>query len=184
MSDRGFIIRNQNNIHFITFAVVQWVDVFTRREYADIVVESLKFCQIKKGLKIHAWVIMSNHIHLLVSAEKPYLLSDILRDFKKFTSVQIIEALKNNTRESRRNWMLWIFRKAGQENNRNTNYQFWQQSNHPVECDTNQVLDTRLLYIHENPVRAALVRNAYEYIYSSAIDYYMDEKGLLDIAFV
>jgi putative transposase len=54
MSDRGFIIRNQNNIHFITFAVVQWVDVFTRREYADIVIKSLKFCQNKKGLKIYA----------------------------------------------------------------------------------------------------------------------------------
>jgi putative transposase len=184
MSDRGFAIRNQFGIHFITFAVVQWVDVFSRKIYADIVVESLKHCQQYKGLKVHPWCIMSNHVHLIVSTAEPNRLSDVLRDFKKFTSAQITDAIRENSKESRKAWMLWIFKKAGEKNNRNKEMQFWQQDNHPVECDTKEILDARLTYVHENPVRSGLVRNEYDYIYSSAIDYFTKEKGLIEINFV
>ena len=184
MSDRGYQIRDQHAIHFITFAVVQWVNVFSRKEYTDIVVESLKFCKANKGLRIHAWCIMSNHVHLIISANEQTTLSDILRDFKKFTSTKIIKAIENNTRESRRNWMLWIFKKAGESNNRNEKYQFWQQENHPVECFSNDILESRFKYLHENPVRAGIVGFEHEYIYSSGIDYYSDQKGLLEIDFM
>jgi len=184
MSGRGYAIKDQNAVHFITFAVVQWIDVFTRKEYADIIIESLKFCQRNKGLRIHAWCIMSNHLHLILSAKEPYRLSDILRDFKKYTSSEIIRAITDNTRESRKNWMLWIFKKAGERNNRNKDHQFWQQDNHPVQCDTNEIIDSRMEYLHENPVRAGLVRKEQDYLYSSGIDYYAEGKGLIDIDFI
>ena len=127
MSEGGYKIRNQAAIHFITFAVVEWVDVFTRKEYCDIVLESIRHCQNERGLLVHAWCIMSNHLHLVISA-KNHNLSDILRDFKKFTSKQIITAIGANQHESRRDWMLRIFREEGLKNSRNTNYQFWRQS--------------------------------------------------------
>ena len=117
-----------------------WVDVFSRKEYADILEESLKYCQKEKGLKIHVWCIMSNHVHLI--ATEPNKLPDVLRDLKKFTSTSIIKAILDNPKESRKNWMLWIFKKAGEKNNRNKDYQFWQQDNHPIECDTNEILET------------------------------------------
>ncbi len=90
MSGRGYTIKDQYAIHFITFAVVQWVDVFSRKEYADVVVESLSFCQKNKGLKVHAWCIMSNHLHLIVSTVENKL-SDVLRDFKKDTSLSLLK---------------------------------------------------------------------------------------------
>lgn len=181
MSESGYKIRDQNAIHFITFAVIQWIDVFTRSVYKDIVVESLKYCQRNKGLKIHAWVIMSNHIHLICSTEEPFKLSDVLRDFKKHTSKQIIKSIENNTKESRKAWMLWIFKRAGEQNNRNEIYQFWQQDNHPIECTNRAILDSKLKYLHENPVRANIVKFESEYVYSSGIDYYTNENGLLEI---
>jgi len=184
MPERGYQIKDQQAIHFITFAVVQWIDVFTRKEYADIIVDGLKFCQGNKGLRIHAWCIMSNHLHLIISATDPFKLSDILRDFKKFTSNRIIKAIADNKQESRQRWMLWIFKKAGDHNHRNKDYQFWQQDNHPVECSTNEILDSRMKYLHENPLRAGIVRNESDFIYSSAIDYYDDVKGLIKIDFV
>ena len=184
MSNRGYSIKDQQASHFITFAVVQWIDVFSRKDYADIVVESLKFCQQNKGLNIHAWCVMSNHLHLIVSSTEPNKLSDIIRDFKKFTSSQILKAIAENDQESRKNWMLWIFSKAGEKNKRNNEYQFWHQDNHPLECDTNDILDSRMNYLHENPVRAGLVRHAQDYIYSSAIDYYTEEQGLIGVEFV
>lgn len=118
MPERGYHISNQQAVHFITFAVVQWIDVFTRKEYADIVVDSLKFCQRNKGLKIHAWCIMSNHLHLILSVDEPFKLSDVLRDFKKFTSGTLIKSIEDNKQESRKSWMLWIFRKAGEKSRR------------------------------------------------------------------
>ena len=101
MSDGGYKIRNQAAIHFVTFAVSEWVDVFTRKEYRDIVLESIRFFQKEKGLLLHSWCIMSNHFHLIVSAKNENL-SDVLRDFKKFTSKQVISAIENNPKESRK----------------------------------------------------------------------------------
>ena len=139
---------------------------------------------MNKGLQIHAWCLMSNHIHLIVSTKEPNTLSDVLRDFKKFTSTNIVKAIENNRRESRRNWMLWIFKKAGEKNKRNFIYQFWQQENHPIECSTIEILESKMKYLHENPVRAGLVRNESDYVYSSGIDYYSREKGLIKIDFL
>ena len=112
MSVGGYKIRNPAAIHFITFAVVEWIDVFTRKEYRDIVLDSIRYCQSEKGLALHSWCLMSNHLHLVVSAKNENL-SDILRDFKKFTSKQIIEAIINNKQESRKDWMLQIFKEEG-----------------------------------------------------------------------
>ena len=75
-------ITGPDGMYFVTCTVVHWVDVFTRVEYRKLVVDSLIHCQKEKGLRIHAYVIMSNHIHLLLSrTETANLLSDILRDF-------------------------------------------------------------------------------------------------------
>ena len=181
MSTDGYKIRDQSAVHFLTFATVQWVDVFTRSEYAEIIIESLKFCKEKKGLAIHAWCIMPNHLHLVVSARGATSLSDIMRDFKKFTSGEIIRAIENNSKESRKNWMLWIFSKAGEHNTRNINYQFWQQDNHPIECSTPDIFNSKINYLHANPVRAGLVWNEEDYRYSSAVDYFTTRKGLIEI---
>ena len=127
MDKGGYKIRNQAAIHFITFAVVSWIDIFTRKEYRDIVLDSIKYCQDEKGLLLHCWCIMSNHLHLIASA-KNHDLSDVLRDYKKFTSKQIVAAIERNQKESRKDWMLEIFRHEGAKNSRNKNYQFWRQS--------------------------------------------------------
>ena len=161
MKDDGYKIRDQNSVHFITFAVVEWVDVFTRRTYSDIVIQSLLYCINNKGLKLHAWCIMSNHIHLIISTGNGNL-SDILRDFKKFTSKEIITTIENNKQESRKNWMLWIFKKAGEKNSRNKEYQFWQQDNHPIQLETFEFTLDKLNYIHNNPVKAGIVEKAEE----------------------
>ena len=109
MGEGGYKIRDKEGIHFVTFAVTEWVDVFTRREYREIVLDSIKHCQKEKGLILYAWCLMSNHVHLVVSAKNSDT-SDILRDFKKFTSKQIIKAIEEHPGESRKDWMLKIFK--------------------------------------------------------------------------
>ena len=122
----GYKIQNQHGIYFLTFATIEWADVFTRRDYAEIIVQSLGYCQTEKGLTIYGWCLMSNHLHLIVSADEGDL-SDILRDFKTFTARSILKAIEENNRESRKRWLLWLFRSAGEKNTNNKHYQFWRQ---------------------------------------------------------
>lgn len=178
--DDGYKIRNKEGVHFITFAVVGWVDVFTRREYRDIVVDSLKYCELNKGLVLHCWCLMSNHIHLVLSTRDNNP-SDIIRDFKKHTSKQILKAIAEHPQESRKEWMLQIFEKAGLENSLNKHYQFWQQDNQPKELFSKHFTKQKLDYIHNNPVVAGIVSNAEDYLYSSARNYCNIDEGLIAV---
>jgi len=178
-----YTISDHQAPHFITFATVQWVDALSRPSYKDIIVESLRYCQNEKGLILYAWCVMSNHIHLIVAAQEGCNLSDILRDFKKFTSKKILKEIDENLQESRKNWMLWLFRSAGEKNSNNVKYQFWPQDNWPIELSTNAVKDQRLDYLHRNPVTEGLVCQAEYSPYSRAMDY-AGSKGLLNVAFL
>ncbi|MFZ1371563.1 MAG: transposase, partial [Ferruginibacter sp.] len=120
--------------HFITFSVVGWVDVFSREQYKELFVESLKYCQENKGMSLHAWVIMTNHVHLIISSQTNKI-ENIVRDLKKFTSKQIITAIQENPTESRKEWMLNMFSYTGKNNSNNKEYQFWKQDYHPIELN-------------------------------------------------
>lgn len=169
---RRYKFRNPEGIYFVTFSVKEWVDVFTRSKYKDILIESLKYCQKNKGLDLYAWCIMSNHVHLIIGAKKDFLLQNIIRDFKRHTSKTVVEAIKENIQESRKEWLLKHFLTTD-------GISFWQEGNHPVEIWSNKVTDQKLNYLHNNPVKAGIVFRPKQYVYSSAVDY-AGGKGLLD----
>jgi putative transposase len=125
---------------------------------------------------------MTNHVHMLVSLQQGSnnTLSDIMRDMKKYTAMQLIKNIKENPRESRKEWMVAIFEKAGKYNSNNTNYQFWQQDNHPLILNDDGKYSKALEYIHQNPVTAGLVDDSLAYPWSSAKDYAAG-KGIIPI---
>ncbi len=171
----GYKITNQNSLHFITPTVVGWVDVFTRKTYKDIIIDSLNFCITNKGLSVHAYVIMSNHLHLLVSAKSGFNLSDIIRDFKSYTASRIVKEITQNPKESRQVWLLKLFKYFGKYESRNKKFQFWKKDNHPVELVSPKWIKARFDYIHYNPVQAGLVELPEHYVYSSA-RFYIENK--------
>jgi REP element-mobilizing transposase RayT len=160
--------------------VQHWIDIFTRCEYKNCLVENLDFCHKNKGLEVFAWVIMTNHLHLIVRAKEGFVLQDILRDFKKHTSKSIIKLIVENPQESRKEWLLRGFRKSTEQTNEKEKYSFWQVGSHQIELWSNDVIDEKLNYIHNNPVKAGFVFREDDYLYSSAVDY-AGGKGLLDI---
>jgi putative transposase len=168
---RTYKMSDPDAIYFLSFATVGWIDVFTRRIYKDIIGDSLRYCQQEKGLRLFAWCLMSNHIHLIVASKEGYVLPDIIRDMKKHTSKKVLKSIMQNTLESRREWMLAMFAKAGKKNSNNKEYQFWRQDNKPIEVYSNSVIDQKLNYIHNNPVEAGIVDNPEDYLYSSARNY-------------
>lgn len=175
----AFAFRDPDGLYFITFSVVGWVDVFTRPVYCEIFLDSVRYCQQHKGLTVHAWCLMSSHFHGIVSRRGQSGLSDILRDWKKFTSGTILKAMREEP-ESRREWMLPLFAQAGHRNANNEKFQFWQQDNHPLELFGSTFIEQKLNYIHNNPVEAGLVDFPEQFRYSSGRDY-AGTKGLLEV---
>ena len=101
----------KEDCYFITLTTVGWIDIFTRLNQKQNIISSLQYCQEHKGLEIYAYFIMSSHIHLLCKTTNAFILNDVMRDFKKFTSKKIIELI-NNEPESRQEWLLDYFKKA------------------------------------------------------------------------
>jgi len=167
---RKYKIYNSSRPYFVSFAVVNWIDLFTRKKYNDVVTNSLSYCITNKDLILNAWCIMTNHVHLIIRSERNNL-SHIIRDLKKFTSYKLHDMVQKHPQESRRQWLIWMFEKAGNKNPNNKNVQVWQQDNHPVELDTNEKVEQRLHYLHMNPVRAGYVIKPEDWLHSSARQY-------------
>ena len=170
---RKYKFHDPEGVYFVSFAVQGWVDLFTRNEYKNILIDNLEYCQKYKKLEIFAWCIMTNHVHLIIRAGGDILLQDILRDYKKFTSKAIIQVITDNIQESRKEWLLQQFKTS-------EGHRFWRTDNKPIELWSNKVIDQKIDYIHKNPVEEGLVYKPEDYVYSSAIDY-AGERGLLDV---
>lgn len=168
--------------YFLTITVVEWIDVFTRKELSEVIVSSLRHCQQKKGLQIYAWCLMPSHLHLVVSVSEgsSVTLSDVMRDFKKFTSKAIIKTI-TEIAESRKEWLLRHFEYAGKFNPKIKDYKFWQDGLHPIELTSGKFIDQKINYIHQNPVEAGIVYRAEDYVLSSAAEYAGEHTGLLDV---
>ncbi len=177
----GYQIEEQEELHFVTFQIVKWVDIFTRQIYRDIIIDNLHFCQENKGLEIYAYVIMSNHVHLLIRSSMGKL-SDTIRDFKSFTAKKILEAVNTET-ESRRDWMLNLFEFSAKQHKRNSDFQVWTHENHAEIIYSDKFIQQKINYIHENPVRSGIVEKAEDYLYSSARNY-AEISGLIDVILV
>jgi len=165
--------------YYLTMTVVGWADVFTRPVYKDAIIASLNYCIEKKGLNVYAYVLMTNHLHLLVNSDEPILLKDTIRDFKRHTSKLLIQLIKNEP-ESRREWLLSLFGIAGVLDTKNKSFKFWQNGNHAIEIYSEKFVWDKINYIHNNPVKAKLVRKPEDWIYSSASNY-MDEESVLKV---
>ena len=165
--------------YYITMTVVGWLDVFTRKNHRDVLIESLKYCQKEKGLIIYAYVIMSNHIHMIVQTSEPHQIKDTIRDFKKFTSKKILFQIQNEP-ESRREWMLKIFEDEAEQSKKHKSYKFWQVGNHAIEVYSLKFSWDKINYIHNNPVKAGFVNESYHWKYSSASNY-QDMESVLEV---
>ena len=167
---QSYQINDQYRAYFLTFQIVGWADVFTRQKYRDIVLASFKYCRESKGMNLFGYVIMTNHIHVLMQSRDGDL-SGLVRDIKKHTSKKILKEIKENKQESRKEWLKMIFAYHAKYNKRTKEVQLWTHENHAVEMSANDMFDSKLDYIHENPVRSGWVEKPEDYLYSSARNY-------------
>ena len=180
MSKR-YKFRNPHALYFSTTTVIHWIDLFTRQEYAQLLVKNLNYCIDNKGLNVHGWVIMPSHFHMIISSSDVHL-AKIFQGLKSVTTREVIQKV-NSVSESRRRWLLDAFRKQAQKNKRGKEFLLWQDGNHPLELIRTANLQRCLAYIHRNPVKAGFVSEPEHWKYSSAADY-SGKQGLLPIVFI
>lgn len=168
-------------LNYLTLTTVGWIDIFTRQAYRDIIIDSLNYCIENKGLSVHGYVIMPSHLHLILSTQAPYELSDVMRDFKAYTGRTMIKYLQDEKKpESRRSWLLYLLSYFAFGRKKKQDYQIWQHDNHPIQLYSDEVIFQKLEYLHLNPVRAGFVELPSHWLYSSA-GFYESGKGPLPV---
>jgi len=177
----AYQIHKPESTYFLTLTTVEWADAFMRREHKQLLCDSLNYCIDKKGLELLAYVIMSSHLHMITRAQNDNL-SDVIRDFKKFTSAMLIKDFKSGN-ESREGWMLELFKTGGTKQKKKSTNQVWQYNNHAEEVYSSKFTLSKIQYIHNNPVEAGIVARPEEYLFSSAQDY-SGRKGPVKVSLI
>ena len=167
----------ENGIYFTTHTIVEWIPVFMNKKYFQIIIESLKYCQKKKGLYIFGYVIMPNHFHLIAQTKDNTKFQDVMRDMKIFTSKAIIKELEDDGQKL----LLHVIKKAAKNENRKHNHTIWQDKYHPQVIYTDTVWQQKLEYVHNNPVRKGFVQKPECWLYSSARNYIIENDSILKI---
>lgn len=142
--------KEPNATYLATLTITDRIDVFTRVTQKNLLINSLQYCQREKGLKIYAYCIMTNHLHLICRAEEGFALADIIQ----------------NNPESRREWMLNAFKQACISLKRNQVFKVWQDGYHEEIAYSNSFIKQKMNYIHNNPVVARIVEFPEDYLFS------------------
>ena len=151
---------------FSTITCLNWIDVLKNEREKDIVIQSLSFLTKERRVMIFSFVIMSNHLHLVWQVQGDFMLKDVQRDFLKYTSQQILKNFRNENSSMLRELLV---------NSKDRKYQIWERDSLHIPLWSSAVFDQKIEYVHQNPVKAALVEFPSDYKYSSAGFY--EQKG-------
>jgi REP element-mobilizing transposase RayT len=173
MGRSRYKIYESTHPHFITCTVLHWIPLFVNQQSVQIVIDSLKYLQQSDNLKIYAYVILENHLHLVVSSED---ISQTMKKFKSYTAKELISLLQKQNIQTILD-QLAFYKKAHKQE---TTYQVWQEGIQPKLIQTEQMMIEKINYIHNNPVKRGYVDEAKHWRYSSARDY-DGVNGLIEI---
>ncbi|MCK5084902.1 MAG: transposase [Candidatus Pacebacteria bacterium] len=167
---------NETQTHFLTITTIEWIDIFTKSQYFQIIIDSLKYCQKNKGLLLYEFVIMTNHLHLVAMAREEYKLSQIISDFKKHITREILKELEKDNRRYILNLIKNSFAKKKDYQN-----QIWQRENYPELIVTEEFLNEKIKYIHNNSVKKKYVAKSEDRIYISARNRTLNDNNIIGL---
>jgi len=173
MRSRYTIVESEG-IYFLTATIVDWLPVFTTSSECEIILDALLFCRKNKGLRLYAYVLLDNHLHLV--AEAPDL-SRCIQSFKRYTARKIIPLAEHSGKD----WLLHQFEYCRKAYKETSKYQVWQEGFHPQFIQGDTMLRQKITYIHNNPVRRGLVDSPEHWRYSSARNYMLEDHSVLEI---
>ena len=165
-------VRDGNYAYFVTWSVVNWLPLFENPCYRQIILDNLAYLREHKSTQMNAFVVMATHAHAVLWPRNGIDVSDVLRDFKRHTS----RAVSREAAKQGHNDHLQVFAAARLSfRSGRGEYQVWQEGSHPEAIYDEDFARQKIEYIHNNPVRAGLVNNAEDWVYSSARAYLLGE---------
>jgi putative transposase len=167
-------IEHPGAAYFVTSTIVDFTVIFDRKPYVDIILENLNFYRKKYGFNLYAFIIMPEHVHLMVHPPPSVRIGDIMRDFKSYTSKKLSSRLRKDDRAELLNRLLRFSSKKAR-------HPIWIEGNRPIGIYTNKVLRTKIDYIHANPIRRGLVQDLTSYPYSSFRNCFLNDESLISI---
>ena len=144
---------------YFTATNLEWKKLLQPDKYKDIIIDSLRFLVNDQRIKLYAFVIMINHVHLIWQMLPFIDAKDVQRDFLKYTAGKIKADLAKYHLAVLEHFLV---------NAKDRKYQFWERNSLSVELRTHEIFIQKLEYIHRNPVRAGLCEVPENYKYSSA----------------
>lgn len=165
--------------YFCTDTIVSWQYVFTSVPYFNIIIDSLKYCQLEKGLRVHGYVIMPNHTHAILSARNNDL-ADVVRDYKRFTARKLLENLEQENRYQ----ILDRFSQTAKNAGKGNDHKVWLAGSYPFPITSRSVFYQKLNYIHYNPVKKGFVDKPEYWLYSSARNYRFGDHSIMNVELV
>ncbi|WNB74361.1 REP-associated tyrosine transposase [Methylomonas koyamae] len=165
--------RVRQNPHFLTATINHWLPLFTRPTTVNIVLDSWWFLQRDGEFQLYGYVILENHLHLIAAS------ADLSRDmqrFKAYTAKQIIAYLQQSGSAR----VLGLLALLKRPHKTESEYQVWEEGNHPQLIETEAVMRQKLDYIHRNPVKRGYVDLPEHWRYSSARNY-AGLEGLIEV---
>ena len=163
-------------LQFLSGNVYKRVPIFREPVFCKLLLESLDYCRKKYELQIHAFVIMPEHFHLLLTVPQDGVLSDFLRDWKGFTAHKIVTQLRE---EGRKRW-LGRFRANGHRR-KDPSFRIFQPDTHLEGIASKGFARQKLNYIHRNPLQAGLAEQEVDYPYSSARNWFLNGHSVFRI---
>jgi putative transposase len=167
-------IHDSEGVYFLTSTVVEWIPIFTSKPYFDILISSILYCQKNLSLSVFAYIILDNHFHMVCLAPE---LSKVLQSLKRHTAKMIIGQLE----QDQKTWVLDLLSFYRKKHKKESEYQVWQEGFHPQQILSVEMLNQKIEYIHYNPVKRGLVMCPEHWVYSSAVDFILDQKGPVEL---
>ena len=161
MGRSRYKIYQQDAPHFLTCTINNWIPLFTRPATVQVILDALAYRQSHRQLKVFAYVILENHLHLIVQSE--YLQKE-MRSFKSWTAKQLVSVL--NQQGATQVLRQIAFHKKAHKKDRE--HQVWEEGSHPQQIISEDMMLQKIEYIHQNPVKRGYVDEAVHWRYSSA----------------
>ncbi|GIL21739.1 MAG: transposase [Bacteroidota bacterium] len=157
----------KQHAEFLTVTCLEWKHILQEDRFKDIITNSLTYLTSTNRVTVYAFVIMSNHFHLIWQVMGDHQHADVQRDFLKFTGQQILKILRNENSPMQQELLI---------NAKDRKHQVWERNSLGVPLWSPKVFNQKLEYIHNNPVRAGFCQYPEDYKYSSARIYMKNEN--------
>jgi putative transposase len=169
---------NPDHLYFVTSSAVQHRHLFRRDVIKRLVVDSLDCIRLRERLKLYVFVIMPNHLHVIIQCRTEDPLADVMRDLKKHIADRLIRHYQVEGNQSALDFLASAVTRSDKQR-----YKVWEDGYNAKDIFSPEFLRQKMAYSHNNPCQPHwnLVEHPEDYAWSSARFYLLEEPAVIPL---